>query len=156
MPIIPWRPFWDIDKFFEEDWEDWFERPRWGLKKWLEEVPTMRTPRMDIYETDKNVVAEVELPGVDPKDIDIEVKENYLKIEAKKEEKKEEKEKGYYKKELSRGYYKRIVPLPVEVMGDKAEADYKDGILKITIPKVKPTKKEEKSVKVKVKGVKKE
>lgn len=151
MPIIPWRPLWDIDRWFEEEWEDWFERPRWGRL-----LPMIRTPKMDIYETEKEVVAEVELPGVDPKDIDIEVKDNYLKIEAKKEEKKEEKEKGYYRKELSKGYYKRVVPLPVEVIGEKAEADYKEGILKITIPKVKPSKKEEKKgIKVKVKGTKK-
>lgn len=139
MPIVPFRPFRDLDRWFEEDWPEF---PRF---------PMVRTPRMDIYEDNGNVIAEVELPGIDPKNIDIEVKENYLRVEAKKEEKKEEKEKGYYKKELSRGYYKRVVPLPVEVVGGKAQADYKEGILKITIPKVKPTKKEEKKgIKIKV------
>jgi HSP20 family protein len=144
MPIIPWRPFWDIEKWFGEmEPERWLEFPR---------VPMIRTPRMDIYETDREVVAEVELPGVDPKNIEVEVKENYLRVEAKKEEKKEEKEKGYYRKELSKGYYKRVVPLPFEVIGEKAEASYEEGILKVTIPKAKPIKKEkEKKVKVRVK-----
>jgi len=115
----------------------------------------IRTPRMDIYETDGEVVAEVELPGVDPKNIEVEVKDNYLRVEAKAEEKKEEKKKGYYRKEISAGYYKRVVPLPVEVIGEKAEASFEGGLLKVVIPKKKPVKKEEKKpIKIKVKGVK--
>lgn len=143
MPIIPWRPFEDLDRWFDGDW---FERPRWGM------LPTLRAPKMDIYEEGDNVIAEVELPGVDPKNIEVEVKDNYLKVEAKGEEKKEEKKKGYYRKEMSKGYYKRVVPLPVEVVGEKADAKYKDGVLKIVIPKKKAVKKKEgKGVKIKVK-----
>jgi HSP20 family protein len=160
MPIIPWRPFWDIERWFEEEWEpeEWFERewfgPRWGLRRWLEKVPMIRTPRMDIYETDDKVVAEVELPGVDPKNIDVEVKDNVLKVEAKAQEKKEVKEKGYYRKEMGARYFKRQVTLPTEVMEEKAEAEYSDGVLKVTIPKEKPKKVEEKKIKIKVKGTK--
>lgn len=149
-PIRPWEsrePFWpwDLERFFEEEYPDFGFRisPR---------IPSVRVPKMDIYETDKEVVAEVELPGVDPKDIEVEVKNNVLRVEAKKEEKKEEKGKDYYKKELSRGYYKRAVPLPVEVIGEKAEATFEEGILKIVIPKKEPRKKEEKKIKIKVKG----
>ena len=148
MPLIPWRPFWDIDRFLEEEWpewSDWFEF-RFPI------VPRVRTPRMDIYETDGEVVAEVELPGVDPKNIEVEVKDNVLKVEAKAEEKKEVKERGYYRKEMGARYFKRQVSLPTEVIGEKAEAEYKEGVLKITIPKVKPTKKEEKKgIKIKIK-----
>ena len=142
MSIIPYKPFWGLDKWFEEEWPE----------KWFERIPALQTPKMDIYEDNGNVVAEVELPGMDPKNIDIEVKDNALKIEAKSEEKKEEKRKGYYRKELSAGYYKRTVPLPLEVIGEKTEAVYKEGILKITIPKVKPAKeKEGRGTKIKVK-----
>ena len=112
---------------------------------------------MDISETEKEIVAEVELPGVDPKNINVEVKDNVLMVEAKKEEKKEEKKKGYYRKEISSGFYKRAVPLPVEVIGEKADAEYKEGILKVVIPKVSPKKVEKKKgVKVKVKKASKE
>ena len=142
MPIIPWRPFGDIERWFEE-WPEW---PEFRFSR----VPMIRTPRMDIYETDGEVVAEVELPGVDPKNIETEVKDNYLRVEAKAEEKKEEKGKGYYRKELSKGYYKRVVPLPVEVIGDKAEAEYNEGILKVTSPKKKPVKEEKKKIKIKI------
>jgi HSP20 family protein len=143
MPIIPWRPFWDIERWFEEEWPEW-EWPR-------EIIPTVRTPRMDIYETDDKVVAEVELPGVKPENINVEVKNDILKIEAKAEEKKEEKGKGYYRKEMGTRYFKRTVSLPTEVIGEKAEAEYSDGILKVTIPKAKPKEVKEKKIKVKVK-----
>jgi HSP20 family protein len=148
MPIIPWKPFWDI---FEDE-EDWFGRPRWGLRKFSEEMPLVRTPKMDIYENNGNVVVEAELPRIDPKNIDIEVKDNVLKVEAKTEEKKEEKGKGYYRKEISSGYFRRALPLPVEVIGEKAEASYREGILKITIPKVQAKKEEKEGIKIKVKG----
>jgi len=147
MPIIPYHPFWDLGRFFEEEeWPEVWERPRWELR-----VPMIRAPRMDIYEDNGNVVAEVELPGVDPKNIEVEVKDNVLKVEAKTEEKKEEKGKGYYRKELSRGYFKRAVPLPVEVIGEKTDAAYEGGILKVVIPKAKLKKEAEKKYKIKVK-----
>jgi len=146
MPLIPWRPFWDL---VEGDWlDEWLERPRW--RQWLEEVPVVRTPKIDIYEDNGNLIAEVELPKVDPENINVEVKDNVLRLEAKSEEKKEEKKKGYYRKEISSGYFKRVLSLPVEVIGDKTEAEYRDGILKITMPKAKPQK-ESKGVKIKVK-----
>ena len=151
MPIIPWRPFEDMERWFDEEWPDIWDWPRHRMRRFAR----MRTPRMDIYETKKDVVAEVELPGVDPKDINVEVQDNILKIEAKGEQKKEEKKKGYYRKEISAGYYRRAVPLPTEVIGNKAEADYKEGILTVTIPKAKPRKEKKKSIKIKVKETKK-
>jgi HSP20 family protein len=142
MPIIPWRPFWEIERWFEEEWPEW---------EWVDRFPKIRTPRMDIYEEGENIVAEVELPGIDPKNIEVEVKDNVLRIEAKEEEKKEVKEKGYFKREIGRKYFKRQVLLPAEVQGDKAEAEYVDGILKVRIPKTKP-KEEKKKIKIKVKA----
>jgi HSP20 family protein len=134
MPLIPYNPFHEIDRFFEEDWSD---------------LKFVRSPKMDIYEEKGNVIAEIGLPGVDPKDINIEIDNNVLKLEAKTEKKEEKKEKGYYRKELSQGYCRRAVPLPVEVIGSKAKASYKDGILKIIVPRVEKTEKK-KSGKIKI------
>ena len=156
MAIVPRRPFWDLDRWFEEEWPEEWEWPEFRFPRIIPELPSIRTPRMDIYESDGDVIAEVELPGVDPKNIEIEVRDKMLKVEAKTEEKKEEKKKGYYRKEIAAGYYKRIVPLPAEVIGEKATATYKGGMLKIVIPKAKPKKEEKKGVKVKVKSAKKE
>jgi len=142
MPIIPWRPFWEIERWFEEFWpEEWFEF----------RFPRIRTPRMDIYEKDDKVVAEVELPGVDPKNIEVEVKDNVLSISARGREEKEEKGKGYYRREMGERYFKRQVLLPAEVIEEKAEAEYENGILRVIIPKAKPKEEKEKKIKIKVK-----
>jgi HSP20 family protein len=142
MPIIPWKPFWDIERWFEEFWPEELE---------FEKFP-LRVPRMDMYEKDGKIIAEVELPGMNVDDIDVEVEDNHLKIEAKKEEKEEEKEKGYYRKEIKRGYFKRVIPLPDKVKPEDIEATYEGGILKIVLPVEKTEKK--KGVKIKVKGEK--
>lgn len=148
MALIPWRPLWDLDRFFDEDWlEPW--EPLVSRR-----LPKIRTPRMDVYETEKEVVAEFEMPGVNPENINVEVEEDALKVDAKTEEKKEEKKKGYYRKEISSASYRRVIPLPAAVKGNKADAKYEEGVLKVTIPKAEPKKKEKKSVKVKVKGKK--
>ncbi len=136
MPIVPWRPFHELERWFE----DWPE---------LEGFPERQVPRMDIYEKNSNIVAEVELPGVDPKDIDVEVKDNVLSIEAKKKKEEKKKEKGYYRRELSKGYFRRRVRLPEGVKSGKTTANYEDGILKVIVPREKP-KKEKKGKKVKI------
>lgn len=147
MPIIPRRPFWDAEKWFDEEWPE-----RCGHFFKMHRMPTLRAPRMDIYETNGKIVAEAELPGIDPKNIEIEVTDSVLKVEARKQEKKEEKGKGYFRKEISAGCYKRMVPLPAEVVSDKAKASYEEGILKIEIPKKKIEKTEKKKgVKIKIK-----
>lgn len=139
MPIIPWKPFSDLDRFFEDD--DWFLPivPRWDLIK----------PAMDVYETDEDVVAEVSIPDFDPEKIDVSVKDGVLTVNGKIDEKKEEKEKGYWRKEIRRGSFERMIRLPVAVKEDAVDATYEKGVLKIVIPKikVKPTSK----VKIKVK-----
>ena len=145
MPIIPWRPFWELERWFEEGFPEFFEEEFFKF-------PRVRTPRMDIYEKDNKIVAEIEIPGVKPENINVEVTDNLLKIEAKSKEEKEEKEKGYYKKEIGAKYFKRVVALPAEVKGEEAQAEYEDGILRIEIPKLK---KEEKTKKIQVKVKKK-
>lgn len=144
MSIIPYNP-WEIDRFFDDEEFD-------DLLTKINKSSMVKTPRMDIYEEDQNVIAEIEMPGLNPKDINVEVEDNSLKVEAKTEQKKEEKKKGYYRKELGKGYFRRVVPLPVEVSREKSDAVYKDGILKITIPKLEEKKKEERKTKVKVKA----
>lgn len=142
MPLIPYNPFNDLERWFEEmEPEQWFNRSI---------LP--KTPKMDIYETDKEVVAELEVPGIDPKKINIVVENNTLKIEGKEEKKEEEKKKGYYRKEIRKGSFRRIALLPAEVINDKAKAVYEEGILKINIPKSKPVKKKERKVEIKVKN----
>ncbi len=141
MSLIPWKPFQDADKFFDGD-EDFFF-PVFPKKK--------TEPDMDIYETEKEVVADVNIPNVDPETIEVSVQDNVLHVSGGKEEKKEEKDKGYWKREIRSGSFSRAVRVPSPVEGDKAEAVYENGILKVTIPKKKELEEGEGKVKVKIK-----
>jgi len=147
MALIPWKPFGDLEKWLGEGIPDIWEWPEIRFPK----LPSVRVPRMDIYEKGNNVVAEVELPGVKAEDISVEVKDNVLDIEERSEEEKEEKKKGYYRKESGERYFRRQATLPTDVIGDKAEAEYADGVLTVTIPKAKPKAAKEKKIKVKAK-----
>lgn len=139
MSLIPWRPFSDLDKFFGDD--DWLLPvfPRTELVK----------PAMDIKETDKEIIAEVEAPGFDPEKIEVSVEDGVLKVRGSMDEKKEEKEKGYWRKEIRKGSFERVVRLPVAVKEDAVEATYEKGVLTIVMPKAeaKPSSK----VKIRVK-----
>lgn len=122
MAIIKWEPFGDVDRFFEE-------------------FPAISFPKMgldlavDVYEDENNIIAEMNLPGIEPEKVDVTVEDNYLRVRGSREEKKEEKKKHYYSKEIRRGSFERAVRLPNLVQKDKVKAEYKDGILKITLPK---------------------
>ena len=143
MALVPYNPFRDIERFFDE-WAAKFDELSFP------EISLIEEPKMDIYEKDGKLVAEIAMPGVDPKSIDVSVEDNVLRVEAKKEEKVEEKKKNYYRKEIKTGYLKRMVALPVDVVGEKAKAIYQNGVLKVEIPKKEEKKKKEKKVPVKV------
>lgn len=99
------------------------------------------TPQMDIKETDKEVQVSVALPGVDKKDINLDLTENVLAISCERREEKEEKgEGGYRVKEQSYGRFYRSFSLPSPVKTGEAKATYKDGELKIVMPKQKTGK----------------
>ncbi len=109
------------------------------INKFLEEeFPFTYTPRLatDIYETENDVVVEVQLPGYKKEDLKISIHDDYLRIEGKSAEEKEEKGKNYWRKEIRRGSFAQVIPLPVEVDTKNGKASFKDGILKIVLPKI--------------------
>lgn len=105
----------------------------------FEGFPTMMTnnfsPALDVYEKDNVIIVEVPLPGVDAKDVQISIENDVLSIEGSMVKKTEIDEQEYYRKEVRSGSFHRAVALPTSVDGDKAEATYENGVLKITIPK---------------------
>jgi len=121
MSLVPWKPFSDLDKFFNDD--DWLLPifPRMDIGK----------PAMDVYETDKNVVAEVNIPDFDPEKIDVSVKDGILRVSGKMDEEKEKKGKGYWRKEIRKGSFERMMRLPVAVKEDKVDAVYEKGVLSL-------------------------
>lgn len=94
-----------------------------------------RKPHADFWETENEIVAEVELPGIDKKDIHISVSENSIEIKAESKHQTEQKKKGMYRLERNyAGFYRNFVA-PYGIETEKTKASYKDGVLRIVAPK---------------------
>lgn len=137
-PLIKWTPFLepfeDMDKMFSELAPH--GRDMHGFM-----------PAVDMYEDKNNVIVETELAGIDPENVDISIENDVLSIKGESEKKSEVEEKDYYRKEIRRGSFYRSIPLPTHVLGDKANAEAIDGVLKISIPKAPEIK--PKTIKIK-------
>ncbi|HYB70881.1 MAG TPA: Hsp20/alpha crystallin family protein [Candidatus Bathyarchaeia archaeon] len=109
---------------------------------WEEEYPAVAewAPSMDVSETKDSLIVKVEVPGMDPKDIQISLQENLLTVKGEKQQEQEEKEEHYHRVERTYGMFARTVRLPVTVDGSKVTASFKNGLLTVTLPKT-PTSK---------------
>jgi HSP20 family protein len=92
---------------------------------------------LDVAETPEAVIVKAEVPGIDPKEIEISVNQNTLTLRGERKEEKEEKGKTWHRVERSYGAFARSVLLPAAVEGDRAEAETKNGVLTVTLPKTK-------------------
>lgn len=148
MALVKWDPFRDIitlrermDRMFEDSLSR-FRMPEEAT------MPTFWSPSVDIYETDENIVLKAELPGVDKKEVSVEVKDNTLILKGERKREKEVKEENYHRVERSFGTFMRSFSLPVSVKQDQVKAKFKDGVLEVTLPKAEEAK--PKQVKVEV------
>ena len=103
-------------------------------------------PVVDVYDNDDNIVLKAEIPGIDKKDIEVDVKGRVLTLKGERSSDNEVKEDNYYRRERCFGKFERAFTLPVNVELDKIKANYKDGVLEIEIPK--PEEKKPKQITV--------
>ncbi len=107
---------------------------RWRRWLYLDEEPEGWL-RVEEEREDGNLVIRAEMPGIDPdKDLDVSVSDHTLRISAKREERTEDKKKDSYRSEFRYGEFQRSVPLPAGVDQSSVKAEYKDGILEVTVP----------------------
>ena len=92
-------------------------------------------PAVDIYEQDGNIVMKAELPGVDPKDVDVRLENNTLTLSGQRRLDSEVKQENYHRVERAYGTFTRSFTLPSVVDQGHIKAEYKDGVLKVTLPK---------------------
>ncbi len=97
-------------------------------------------PVVDTYEKDDVIVVKAELPGVSKEDISIDVKDNILTLSGERKHDEEVKEEDYYRRERFYGRFQRSFTLPEAIDPEKIEANYKDGVLEIRIPKPEAAK----------------
>lgn len=151
MAIVRWEPFRELlstqDRFnqlFNQTFSSFFGPEGQELSKgaWA--------PAVDIYETGNNLVIKAELPGIDPKDVEVRVENGTLSISGERKSEKEVKEGNYHRVERSYGSFYRSFNLPPTVSSDNVTADYKDGILTLNLAKREEAK--PKTIKVQVSG----
>lgn len=138
MELTPRRPWGEVSRLrreMDDLWNRFFgETPlrRGGLAEWI--------PTVDISEAADKIVVRAELPGMEAKDIDISVSGDTLTIKGEKKEEHEKKEESYYSSERYFGSFQRSFQLPSNVVSDKVDATFKNGILTINLPKSEETK----------------
>lgn len=126
-----------------EPWKE-FEQISERMKRFFEDVPALFSnemsssfaPKMDISEDDKNLYVHAELAGLKKDDVKISIQDDILTIKGEKKLEQKDEKKNYYRIERCFGSFSRSFALPVEVDVDKVTADFKDGLLTITLPKV--------------------
>jgi HSP20 family protein len=96
-----------------------------------------RVPVSELKETEKAMLAKIELPGIPKENIELNITEDSIEVRGALKKEKEEKKKGMYSYESSATQFYRKIPLPVEVKPDAAKAEFKDGLLKVEIPKAR-------------------
>lgn len=133
MDLIRWEP---RDRFIRSFFDDFFElmdRPEGRRRRW--EEGGIWSPAIDLIDQKDKLVAKIELPGVEKKDIKISLSENNLTVQGEIERDREAKKEDYYCCERVFGKYSRTISLPVEVDEKNIKAIFKNGILEITMPK---------------------
>jgi HSP20 family protein len=150
-----WRPFAvlrkEVDRLFDEFGDDFWRRPFRSLagleKSWAQKL--VASPAIDVAETDKAYEITAELPGIDQKNIEVNVANGGITIRGEKEQETEEKKKDYYLSERRYGSFERYFSLPEGVDADKIEASFKNGVLKVILPKTAEAQKPAKRIEVK-------
>jgi HSP20 family protein len=141
-PARPARSLWDWREEMDRLWEGFPAFPRFRR---LIEQPAW--PAVDVFDRNGSLVVKADVPGMTAKDIEVTVTEDGITISGERTEEKEVKEKDFYRSERSYGRFMRQVPLPAGADRDKAQANFKDGVLEITFP----LKEEAKQKKIEVK-----
>lgn len=137
--LVKWEPFREVSRLRQEMdrlWEDFFGPGPRARRPWTEEW----LPAVDVAETADKVTVKAEIPGLDPKEIDISLVGDLLTIKGEKKSEREEKKENYHMVERSYGSFSRALRLPVAVDADKIEAHYDQGVLTITCPKKEEVK----------------
>jgi HSP20 family protein len=154
-----WRPSRQLDRFrsefddllerfgFDRDWFGRFPLSREFFADW----PALPSrPAIDTRVEEGKFMVHADLPGIDPKDVDIKVVGDVLTIKGSREEKRETKKADYLRREIRYGSFERSIPLPDGIKAEDLKATYRDGVLELAAPM--PKEAVPKEVKIQVEG----
>jgi HSP20 family protein len=139
MALVRFQPFTDDFQALQERINRLFSDTAFGRFS-ADEAMGAWAPPCDIYEDGDNIIVKAELPGIDRNDIDVQVENNVLTLRGESKREKEVRSENLYRTERSYGAFSRSFTLPVSVDTARIKAEYKDGILHVTLPKVEEAK----------------
>ena len=135
--LAPWRPLRelstlhrDLDEMFSRFFED---------EEWLPTTWRAAMPAVESFARDGELVVRADLPGIDPKEVEVAVEGHRLTLRGERRAKQESKEKGYFYREVTYGRFERAVDLPEGVDTESIKATYHDGVLEISMKAPKET-----------------
>jgi HSP20 family protein len=145
MPIVKYSPFIETDEFpnglrLFQDTVNRLLSDQTSTRPWA--------PSVDIFETENELVLKADVPGVELKDIDIQLENGTLTLKGERKFEKDEKNKGFHRMERSYGSFVRYFTVPDTVDAEHVRADFSNGVLTVTLPKKEIAK--PKSIKVKI------
>lgn len=135
MAMIRWQPFQEMESLRRQMDRMFDEMP--GLNR---EAQINWKPAIELKSTNDSVVVRAEIPGVEGKDLDIRVSREAVVISGETRYENSSEDKGFFRSEFRYGKFQRVIPLPVEVQNDQVKADFNNGILTLTLPKVEAAK----------------
>ncbi|MGC8605156.1 MAG: Hsp20/alpha crystallin family protein [Desulfomonilaceae bacterium] len=144
-PDVPDNALTEFRREVDDLFNQFFGSPGWLPGTYFNKA---FTPVFDVSETDEDLFVKAELPGVDPKDIEVDLAGSTLTVKGEKKEEREEKGQNMHRIERSFGRFSRSITLPCEVKEDAVEANFKNGVLNLKLPKAEASKK--RSIKIDV------
>ncbi|MDZ7959156.1 MAG: Hsp20/alpha crystallin family protein [Aulosira sp. DedQUE10] len=137
MTLVRWNPWREIDTL-QRQFNDLFEDTR--VPSALLERGLVRVPAAELQETEDAILLKLEIPGMEAKDLDVQVTEKAVYISGERKQETKTEDKDTTKSEFYYGKFQRLIPLPARVQNTNVTADYKDGILNLTLPKIEAEK----------------
>lgn len=131
MALIRWQPFQEVETMrrqMDQMFDELVGSERQSVMSWK--------PAIELQDTEDNLVLRAEIPGVDGKDINVQVTREAVAISGEHRFEQKTEEKGFFRSEFRYGNFQRVIPLPVAIQNEQVKADFKDGILTLTLPKV--------------------
>jgi HSP20 family protein len=131
--LTPWHPTFGLLDPFRKEMEDVMDRffgeagSGRAMRTWA--------PRVDVEETDREILVKADLPGVDPKAVEISVENGVLTVRGERKEEREERKKNYHRVERFAGSFYRVIPLPPGADPEKVTATSTNGVVTVSIPK---------------------
>jgi HSP20 family protein len=126
-----WQPFTEIETIRQQ-----LDKAFDGLAATRDNSEAAWMPALELVDAGDNFVLKAQLPGIDPKDIDVQVTREAISISGERRYENTEEKPGYVRSEFRYGKFHRVLSLPAPIQNDSVQAEYKDGILMLTLPKV--------------------